>query len=100
SLTVDTYKDPKAARSGLYRNRGNGRFEDVTDKAGVGHPGWGMGVCTADVDGDGWEDIYVTAIGGNKLYRNNHDGTFANVTSRNGVAVGGWSAGCGFADYD
>ena len=100
SLTFDTYKDQKAARSALYRNRGNGRFEDVTDKAGVGHPGWGMGVCTADVDGDGWEDIYVTAIEGNKLYRNNHDGTFADVTARGGVAVGGWSAGCGFADYD
>jgi hypothetical protein len=100
SLTVDTAKDPRAARSALYRNRGNGKFEDVTDKAGVGHPGWGMGVCTADVDGDGWEDMYVTAIGGNKLYRNNHDGTFADVTERAGVTFGGWSTGCGFADYD
>jgi hypothetical protein len=100
SLTVDTAKDPRAARSALYRNRGNGLFEDVTDKAGVGHPGWGMGVCTADVDGDGWEDLYVTALGGSKLYRNNHDATFADVTARAGVAVSGWSAGCGFADYD
>ena len=100
SLTVDTAKDPRAARSALYRNRGSGKFEDVTDKAGVGHPGWGMGVCTADVDGDGWEDIYVTALVGNKLYRNNHDGTFADITAQAGVAVGGWSAGCGFADYD
>ena len=54
---------PKAARSALYRNLGHGRFEDVTDRAGVGHPGWAMGVCTADVDGDGWEDIYVTGLG-------------------------------------
>jgi hypothetical protein len=100
SLTVETFKDPKAARSALYKNRGSGRFEDVTDRAGVGHPGWGMGVCTADVDGDGWEDMYVTALGGNKLYRNNHDETFADVTERGGVAVGGWSTGCGFADYD
>jgi hypothetical protein len=100
SLTVETAKDPRAARSALYRNRGNGRFEDVTDKAGVGHPGWGMGVCTADFDGDGWEDLYVTALGGSKLYRNNHDATFADVTARTGVAVNGWSAGCGFADYD
>src|SRR4051812_37347489 len=45
SLTVDTAKNPAAARSALYRNLGNGKFEDVTDKAGVGHPGWGMGVC-------------------------------------------------------
>ena len=100
SLTVDTVSNPKTARSALYRNRGTNQFEDVTDTAGVGHPGWGMGVCTADFDGDGWEDIYVTALGGNKLYRNNHDKTFADVTARAGVAIGGWSAGCGFGDYD
>ncbi len=100
SLTVDTAKDRKAARSALYRNRGKGQFEDVTDKAGVAHPGWGMGVCTADADGDGWEDIYVTALGGNTFYRNNRDGTFADVTAKTGATVGGWSAGCGFADYD
>jgi enediyne biosynthesis protein E4 len=100
SLTVDTAKDPRKARSALYRNRGKLQFEDVTDKAGVGHPGWGMGVCTADVDGDGWEEIHVTSLGRNTLYRNNHDGTFADVTAQAGVAAGGWSAGCGFADYD
>jgi hypothetical protein len=100
SLTVDTASDPKAARSALYKNLGNGRFQDVTDKAGVGHPGWGMGVCTADVDGDGWEDLYVTGLRGNHLYRNNHDGTFADITERAGLSVGGWSAGCGFGDYD
>ena len=100
SLTVDTALDPKAARSALYRNLGNGKFEDVTDKAGVGHPGWGMGVCVADVDGDGWQDLYVTALGPNHLYRNNHDGTFKDITQSAGVAGGGWSTGCGFADYD
>jgi hypothetical protein len=100
SLTVDTAKNPRAARSALYRNLGNGKFEDVTDKAGVGHPGWAMGVCTADVDGDGWEDIYVTGLGRNYLYHNNHDGTFTDIAEQAGVAGGGWSAGCGFADYD
>ena len=100
SLTVDTAGDPKQARSALYRNLGGFKFSDVTDKAGVGHPGWGMGVCTADVDADGWEDVYVTGLGGNKLYRNGHDGTFSDITERAGVAGGGWSAGCGFADYD
>jgi hypothetical protein len=82
ALTVATAKDPKAARSALYRNLGHGRFEDVTDKAGVGHPGWAMGVCTADVDGDGWEDIYVTGFGRNAFYRNNHDGTFTDIATR------------------
>jgi hypothetical protein len=100
SLTVETAADPNAARSALYRNLGGGRFEDVTDRAGVGHPGWGMGVCVADVDGDGWSDLYVTALGANRLYRNNHDGTFTDLAERAGVTVGGWSAGCGFADYD
>jgi hypothetical protein len=100
SLTVATASDPSAARSALYRNLGNDRFEDVTEKAGVGHPGWGMGVCAADVDGDGWDDLYVTALGGNTLYRNRHDGTFLDVTDAAGAAVGGWSTGCGFADYD
>ena len=100
SLTVDTAADPKAARSALYRNRGNLTFEDVTDRAGIAHPGWGMGVCTADVDADGREDVYVTAIGGNKLYRNERNGTFSDITARAGVAGGGWSAGCAFADYD
>jgi hypothetical protein len=100
SLTVETAHNPQAARSALYRNLGNGKFQDVTDKAGVGHPGWGMGVCTADFDGDGWEDLYVTTLGKNRLYRNNHDGTFTDVAEQEGVAGGGWSAGCGFADYD
>ena len=100
SLTVETAGDPSAARSALYRNLGNGRFEDVTDKAGVGHPGWGMGVCAADVDGDGWEDLYVTALGGSHLYHNNHDGTFTDATAASGTGVPGWSTGCGFADYD
>jgi hypothetical protein len=100
SLTVETAKDPRKARSALFRNRGGFRFEDVTDRAGVGHPGWGMGVCTADVDGDGREDIYVTALETNRLYRNNGDGTFTDIAPRARVTGGGWSAGCGFADYD
>ena len=100
SLTVATANDPHAARSALYRNLGGGRFEDVTDRAGVGHPGWGMGVCVADVDGDRREDLYVTAFGGNHLYRNNGDGTFADIAERAGVKGGGFSTGCGFADYD
>jgi hypothetical protein len=100
SLTVETAKDPKAARSALYRNLGNWKFEDVTDKAGIAHPGWGMGVCGADVDADGWQDLFVTAIGGSRFYRNNRDGSFSDLTTQSGLAVPGWTAGCGFADYD
>jgi len=100
SLTVDTAKDPSAARSALYRNRGEGKFEDVTDRAGVGHPGWAMGVCVGDVDGDARPDLYVTGLGRNVLYRNNGDGTFTDTASAAGLLGGGWSVGCGFADYD
>jgi hypothetical protein len=100
SLTVETARNPAAARSALYRNLGHGKFADVTEKSGLAHPGWGMGVCTADVDGDGWEDVYVTGLGANRLYRNNHDGTFTDIAAKAGVAAGGWSTGCGFADYD
>jgi hypothetical protein len=100
SLTVDIAAEPMQARSALYRNLGGGRFQDVTDTAGAGHPGWGMGVCTADADGDGWEDLYVTAFGGNHFYRNNRDGTFADATAASGLGAGGFSTGCGFADYD
>src|SRR4029079_5553577 len=46
SLTGETMARPESARSALYRNLGNGKFQDVTDKSGLGHPGWGMGVCT------------------------------------------------------
>ena len=78
SLTVDTARTRRrrGARSTATWAR---EFEDVTDRAGVGHPGWGMGVCTADVDGDGWEDLYVTGLGRNRLYRNKRDGTFADI---------------------
>jgi enediyne biosynthesis protein E4 len=100
SLTVETAGDPTSARSALYRNLGGFRFEDVTDKAGLAHPGWGMGVCVGDFDGDGWDDLYVTALGPNRLYRNQGDGTFTDVAAAAGVAAGGWSTGCGFADYD
>jgi hypothetical protein len=100
SLTVDTASQPETAPSALYRNLGDGRFVDVAKAAGVAYPGWGMGACVADVDGDGWQDLYVTALGPNHLYRNRGDGTFADVTAEAGVAGGGWSTGCGFADYD
>jgi hypothetical protein len=100
SLTVDTADRPQTAPSALYRNRGDGTFEDVAVRAGVAYPGWGMGACVADYDGDGWQDLYVTALGPNRLYRNRGDGTFSEVGGEAGVQAGDWSTGCGFADYD
>jgi hypothetical protein len=100
SLTVDTARDAQASHSALYHNKGDGTFENVAARAGVEHSGWGMGVCAADVDGDGWVDLYVTAFERNHLYHNNHDGTFTDIAESAGVAGGGWSAGCAFGDYD
>ncbi len=100
SPTVATASDVRSARSELWRNRGDDTFVDVTDKAGVGYPGWGMGAVSADFDNDGWDDLYVTCYGPNRLYRNNHDGTFSDVTDKAGVGDPRWSTGAAFADYD
>ena len=75
-----TKADP-SAKNHLYRNLGGFRFEDVTEKAGVGDAGFGMGVCVGDYDNDGHADIYVSNYGPNVLYHNNGDGTFTNVTA-------------------
>ena len=100
SLTVDTAGDPSKSQSALFHNLGGMRFENVTAKSGLGSIGWGMGVCTADVDGDGFEDVYVTSLGGSHFFHNNRNGTFSDATQASGLAVSGWPAGCGFADYD
>lgn len=89
-----------AATDRLYRNRGDGTFEDVTARAGLGRPGYGMGVVAADYDGDGDQDIYVTNYGPNFLYRNNGDGTFTEVAKAAGVDSSRFSVGAVFFDYD
>jgi len=83
----------------LYRQDG-GRFVDVTAAAGLDVTGWGMGVCVADVDGDGARDVYLTAFGPNRLLRNRGDGTFVDVTGAARVGDSRWSMGCAFGDYD
>ncbi len=88
------------ARHKLYRNRGNGTFEDTTAAAGITHAAYGLGACTADVDNDGWPDLYITAFGPNVLYRNNGDGTFSDVTKAAGVGSTSWSTSCAFGDID
>jgi hypothetical protein len=85
----------------LYRNNGDGTFTNVTKQAGVrGNGHYGMGVCVADYDNDGNQDIYITNFGPNVLYRNNGDGTFTDVTKRAGVGDDRWGSSCAFADYD
>src|SRR6266487_3845746 len=100
SLTVDMVKTKEKTRSALYHNNGDGTFTDVTDKAGVGDIGWGMGVTIGDYNNDGWDDIYVTCLGPNRLLRNNGNGTFTDVTQKAGVGDPRWSTGAAFVDYD
>ena len=90
-----------APSSRLYRNRGDGGFEDVTVKSGAGNNGGYGSACTAaDYDQDGDVDLYVTNFGPSVLYRNNGDGTFTDVTASAGVRNGLYAASAAFADYD
>ena len=73
----------------LYRNKGDGTFEDVTEKMGLNVPLFGMGVCVGDYDNDGWTDIFITALGGCKLFRNDGGKRFVDVTAEAGVGGAG-----------
>jgi hypothetical protein len=84
----------------LYRNRGDGRFEDVTDRSGADVRTYGMGVAAGDFDNDGYTDLYITSFGRNVLLKNDGHGQFADVTAKAGVASSGWSTSAAFLDYD
>jgi enediyne biosynthesis protein E4 len=72
----------------LYRNKGNGTFEDVSEKCGLNVTLYGMGVTVGDYDNDGWPDVFISAVGGNRLFHNVADGRggrkFADVTAAAG----------------
>ncbi len=89
--TGEAPDDPPTNR--LYRNRGDGTFEDVSARAGIDRPGFGVAAAAADYDGDGDVDLYVVNEGANVLWRNRGDGTFDDVTET--ARVG--DAGCGAA---
>ena len=80
----------------LFRNDG-GRFTDVTTASGLTRLGWGTGVCVADYDNDGFEDVYVTAFTGNVLWHNVGGRRFEATAQ---AADRQWSTGCAFGDYD
>jgi len=90
-----------APKNALYRNDGNWKFTDVTEKAGVGDTGYGLGVTVGDYDNDGDPDIYLNNYGPNVLYSSNGDGTFTDVTEKAGVGNGhNVGAGTCFLDMD
>ena len=92
------------ARHRLFRNRGNGTFEDVSVQSGIRHREYGMGACAGDYDNDGAVDLYVTNYGPNVLYRNLGQGRFAEVPRAGGAATASgkalWSTSCAFTDVD
>jgi enediyne biosynthesis protein E4 len=85
----------------LYRNLGNGRFQDVTRKAGLSNAYWGTGANAADYNNDGYTDILITTIGRDLLYKNNGNGTFSEVGKPAGLSQKiAWHTGSAFGDFD
>lgn len=105
---MDIYFCSNMTGNKLYINKGNFVFEDVTEKAGVGCAGsWSTGVSIADINGDGWPDIYVCKSGkaggphrSNELFINNGDLTFTEKAAGYGLANIGLSNHSAFFDYD
>ena len=85
----------------LYHNNHNGTFTDVTRKSGLAISLFGMGVAVGDYDNDGYDDLFITALGQSRLFHNNRNGTFTDVTK----AAGMWgpnelSTSAAWVDYD
>jgi tetratricopeptide (TPR) repeat protein len=91
---------PEVSTMRLYRNRGNGSFEDVTQPAGLAIPLYGMGMVAADYDNDGDNDLLVTGYLHNLFFINNSNGTFTEATRHVGLQDGQWGSGAAFVDYD
>jgi hypothetical protein len=83
-----------------YRNRGEWRWEDVTEQTRLGHNGYSAGVAIGDFDSDGFPDAYINCYGRNQLFRNQGDGTFEELGHAAGVDDDGWGTSAAFLDYD
>jgi hypothetical protein len=95
---------PRLPTSKLYRNNGDGTFNDVTKEVGLDRPGFGMGCAVGDFDNDGFDDLVVTYVGGVVLYHNEPDGKggrhFVDVTHRAGLHDPHWASSCAWGDID
>jgi cytochrome c-type biogenesis protein CcmH/NrfG len=98
ALPFDRRSPPRPNK--LFRNRGDGTFEDVTERARIAGRGYGMGCAVGDFDNDGHDDVFVTGLNQTVLYRNRGDGTFEDVTARAGVSSSRWTTAAGFGDLD
>ena len=86
--------------SALYKNNGNGTFTNITAGSGLDIEMYGMGVAVADYDNDGREDVYVTALGGDRLFHNEGGGKFADVTKSSGMTNAAFGTSAAWFDYD
>ena len=85
----------------LYHNNGNGTFTDVTARSGLGIPMFGLGVTVGDYDNDGFDDLFITALGQSHLFHNNGNGTFTDVTRSAGLwGPNEFSTSAAWVDYD
>ena len=90
----------RTTTAALYRNRGDGTFEDVTAKAGLAVEIYGIGVAAADYDNDGHPDLFIDALGPDRLFHNRGDGTFEDVTKKAGVSDPAFGSSATWLDYD
>ncbi len=86
--------------SSLYRNLGDGSFKDMTRQAGLAIEMYGLGTAVGDFDNDGFVDIYVTVLDGDRLFRNQGDGTFEDVTRAAGIDNARFGTSAAWFDYD
>ena len=105
---VDVYFTSNQGKNKLYLNKGKNKFEDISVKAGVeGQSDWNAGTVMADVNGDGFLDIYVCAVvgingfeGKNELFINNKNNTFTESAAEYGLDLDNYSSSAAFFDYD
>ncbi len=94
--------DGKPAEAGnrLFRNDGDGRFEDISERSGADDRGYGIGVTAGDYDNDGDVDLYVTNVGPNTLLQNDGNGSFTDVTTESGTGDPNWGNSAAFLDIE
>ncbi len=98
---LDVFIVNENSPSQLFRNRGDGTFEDISHAAGIDRTEFSKGVTAADYDNDGYVDFYVSNLSSpNLLYHNNHDGTFTEIAKQAGVRAPGTGFATWFFDYD